>query len=239
MQNVNILLIDENKLFREGLKKLLDGSAYIIQEQTETVAQALEILKKGLRPKIILIEFDSQTQDFSDLEKIHGLYPEVKIVVLAATTHNIHNLAQCFEAGADAYLLKTISPDALKQSLTLVLLGEKVFPTRLAALLVSGQGEGFRSLQASADLENLSDRELQILRCLLSGHPNKVIAKKLNITEATVKVHLKGVLKKINAANRTQAAIWALNNGLSNETNFTKPARRSVSSHTQEVEILN
>ena len=69
---------------------------------------------------------------------------------------------------------------------------------------------------------------MQILRCLLNGHPNKVIAKKLNITEATVKVHLKGVLKKISAANRTQAAIWALNNGLSSDTPLPARGRRAT-----------
>lgn len=226
MQDVEILLIDANKLFREGLKRLLDASSFVISAEADNLVDGLALLDSGLKPKIALVEFDANAEDFTQLHAIREKYSDVRIVVLAATTRNIHNLARCFEAGADAYLLKNISPDALKQSLKLVLLGEKVFPTKLAALLVSGQVEAHRPTASSADLEGLSEREVQILRCLLNGHPNKVIAKKLNITEATVKVHLKGVLKKINAANRTQAAIWALNNGLSSEGPFpTRPRR--------------
>ena len=67
----------------------------------------------------------------------------------------------------------------------------------------------------------MSQREVQILRCLLSGDSNKMIANQLSITEATVKVHLKSLLRKINASNRTQAAIWALNNGIGGEFNTT------------------
>ena len=225
MQNVEMLLIDANKLFREGLKKLLDGSSFAIADEADTMAEGIQKLDQGLKAKICLVEFDTGTDDISLLQQMREKHADIKLVVLAASTRNIHNLARCFEAGADAYLLKNISPDALKQSLKLVLLGEKVFPTRLAAMLISGQVDTQRPAAASPDLQGLSEREIQILRCLLNGHPNKVIAKKLSITEATVKVHLKGVLKKINAANRTQAAIWALNNGLSADNSSIAPRR--------------
>lgn len=233
MQNVEILLIDANKLFREGLKRLLDNSPFVITIEADSLSEGLEHLGTGIPPKVALVEFDAGNDDVQQLHALREKYPEIKLVVLAATTRNIHHLARCFEAGADAYLLKNISPEALQQSLKLVLLGEKVFPTRLAALLVSGQVEAHRPATASADLEGLSEREVQILRCLLNGHPNKVIAKKLNITEATVKVHLKGVLKKINAANRTQAAIWALNNGLSSDTPLPIRGRRAAASEME------
>ncbi|MBY0431348.1 MAG: response regulator transcription factor [Rhodospirillales bacterium] len=226
MQSVDILLIDANKLFREGLKRLLDGSPFAIAAEADNLVEGMTKIEHGLQPKVALVEFDTGNDDVVMLHTIREKFPDLKLVVLAATTRNIHHLARCFEAGADAYLLKNISPDALKQSLK-VLLGEKVFPTKLAALLVSGQIDTQKPAAASADLEGLSEREVQILRCLLNGHPNKVIAKKLNITEATVKVHLKGVLKKINAANRTQAAIWALNNGLSSESPLPTRSRRS------------
>lgn len=226
MQNVEIMLIDSNKLFREGMKRLLDNSPFVISAEADSLEDGLGGMAEDIAPQLALVEFDAGSDDVQELHALRERHPEVKLVVLAATTRNIHHLARCFEAGADAYLLKNISPEALKQSLKLVLLGEKVFPTKLAALLVSGQVEAHRPPTASADLEGLSEREVQILRCLLNGHPNKVIAKKLNITEATVKVHLKGVLKKINAANRTQAAIWALNNGLSSEGPLPARPRR-------------
>jgi two-component system, NarL family, nitrate/nitrite response regulator NarL len=216
MQKIDIIIVDENQLFREGLKQLLENSAFNVAGEAENIADAMQKIKDGLDPSIALVEFDAANVDISALKQWRERCPNLKLVVLAATSRDILNLARCFEAGADAYLLKTISPEALQQSMSLVLLGEKVFPTRLAAMLVNNGGLQ-AATTASADLDGLSWRENQILRCLLNGHPNKVIAKKLNIAEATVKVHLKGVLKKINAANRTQAAIWALNNGLSSD----------------------
>jgi two-component system nitrate/nitrite response regulator NarL len=116
------------------------------------------------------------------------------------------------DAGLDGYLLSDLSPAALVQSLQLVLLGEKVFPTSLAALLVSGLTDNVVTMPGGG--RGLSEREGQILRFLVHGESNKMIANHLGITEATVKVHLKTVLRKIGALNRTQAAIWALNNGL-------------------------
>jgi two-component system, NarL family, nitrate/nitrite response regulator NarL len=107
--------------------------------------------------------------------------------------------------------MSDLSPEALTQSLNLVLLGEKVFPTSLAALLISGPVDNV--VEMPGGRRGLSERENQILRSLLKGESNKMIANRLGITEATVKVHLKTVLRKIGAANRTQAAIWALNNG--------------------------
>src|SRR5690606_31857815 len=98
--------------------------------------------------------------------------------------------------------------------------GEKVFPTDLARILINGDFNVPAALPVSrraAAGRALSERETQILDCLLSGYSNKMIAKRLEISEGTVKVHLKGILKKINVQNRTQAAIWALNNGIATD----------------------
>ncbi len=115
-------------------------------------------------------------------------------------------------AGAHGYLIKDISVEALLQSLLLVMLGEKVFPTHLATLLVNGMPNTAPASIVTS--HGLTERECQVLRCLVQGDSNKMIANRLNITEATIKVHMKSLLRKINATNRTQAAIWALNNGL-------------------------
>lgn len=217
MEHVDIFLVDANRLFREGLKQLLDRSEFTVVGEAETIEEGLQAIAAGISPQVVLVELDVAEEQMAALRRLREIRPDVKLVILANSTEDVHHLARCFEAGSDAYLLKTISPDALQQSVRLVLSGEKVFPTRLAAVLVRTASTP-RPVAPSADLESLSNRENQILRCLLNGHPNKVIAKALNITEATVKVHLKGVLKKINAANRTQAAIWALNNGLTTDS---------------------
>lgn len=215
MQNVDILLVDANQLFREGLKRLLEGSGFVIAAEAESVEGGLQHLRNGLKPKVALVDFDGSHDDYTALQHLRETDGQMKLVILATGEQDIVSLARCFEAGADAYLLKTISSEALRQSVVLVLMGEKVFPTKLAAMLVRDAGPA--PVASTAEIGRLSQRESQILRCLLSGQPNKVIAKQLNITEATVKVHLKGVMKKISAANRTQAAIWALNNGLASD----------------------
>ena len=122
-------------------------------------------------------------------------------------------LAACLSAGAAGYLTTDISRDALLRSLQLAALGEKVFPTDLAGLLVNGSRGPRRPLVRSEKVCGLSDREIETLQCLIRGISNKVIAKRLNITEATIKVHIKSVMRKIKASNRTQAAIWAVRQG--------------------------
>jgi two-component system, NarL family, nitrate/nitrite response regulator NarL len=126
---------------------------------------------------------------------------------------SVDALRDAMNAGADGYLMKDVSPEALIQSLELVMMGEKVFPTNLAAML-------FDLNNASSpvnSIRGLSPREQEILRALVTGSSNKLIAIKLGITEATVKVHLKTLLRKIDVNNRTQAAIWAMNNGFTAE----------------------
>jgi two-component system nitrate/nitrite response regulator NarL len=112
--------------------------------------------------------------------------------------------------GADGFLIKNVSPEALIQSLQLIMLGEKVFPTNLASMLLD-----MNAVSPQHSVRGLSPREQEILQALVTGASNKLIAIKLGITEATVKVHLKTLLRKIDVNNRTQAAIWAMNNGFS------------------------
>src|SRR3546814_6654822 len=108
------------------------------------------------------------------------------------------------------------------------MLGEKVFPTHLATQLVNGTVTTAPVPIPSRNNHGLSEREMQIIQCLVQGESNKMIANRLNIAEATVKVHMKTLLRKINAVNRTQAAIWALDNGIT----------RKSEEHTSELQSL-
>ena len=150
------------------------------------------------------------------------ILPDAKVVVLTEMLCS-QTLAACLGAGAHGYLIKDISVEALLQSLRLVELGEKVFPTHLAALLVNGMMASTAPARQVSS-HGLSEREGQVLQCLVQGGTNKMIANRLGITEATIKVHMKSLLRKINASNRTQAAIWALNHGLAPNTPQTGTA---------------
>lgn len=215
MDGTTIVHIDRNQLFREGLRHLLEGSGYRIALGTSSFSEGtLQIASH--KPGVVIID----TAGYGEI--LHELMLSVRAqtaparVVILTDTVGIPRLAGALSAGAAGYLLKDMSADALKQSLNLVLMGEKVFPTDLAHLLVNNRfsEQGKKPLDRS---HKLSDRETDILACLVNGHSNKVIASRLKITEGTVKVHLKGVLRKIHVANRTQAAIWALQHGITRD----------------------
>lgn len=114
--------------------------------------------------------------------------------------------------------MKEISCDPLAGALRLTALGEKVLPSQMAGSLASAPSCAIsRRWDTGATGTNLSAREVDILRCLVDGEPNKVISRRLSIADATVKVHIKAILRKLRVRNRTQAAIWAVGRGLTAE----------------------
>ncbi len=128
-------------------------------------------------------------------------------------------MVECFDAGVDGYIVKSMSSQPLITALRLVTLGEKVLPSELADVL---SRHNFDHAAPGGDLEhemedaNLSTRERDVLCCLMAGYSNKVIARELDVCEATVKVHVKAILRKLDVSNRTQAAMWASTRGFSN-----------------------
>jgi two-component system, NarL family, nitrate/nitrite response regulator NarL len=225
MDTVPTLLFGRNKLFREGLKSLLKGSQFNVVGEADDVGML--DLANDVEPGLILIDLSSNPAHIvDDLNHLGSVFPDAPVVILndnlCSTT-----LASCLAAGAAGYLMKDISLDALLISLQLVVLGEKVFPTHLAALLVNGVANTVPANIPPDNSFGLSEREMQILQCLVQGDSNKLIANRLSITEATVKVHMKSLLRKINVSNRTQAAIWALNNGLMPNAAVTPPGSDS------------
>src|SRR3954470_13641217 len=199
------LLIEGNRLFRDGLKHLLASSCFDVGAEFSTVELALEAGEVGAPPDLVIS--GQPVRDETELRALREVFPTARIVVLADDL-SVDVLRAAMGGGADGFLSKNLSPEALIQSLQLVMLGEKVFPTNLAAMLLD-----MNAVRPQHSIRGLSPREQEILQALVTGASNKVIANKLGITEATVKVHLKTLLRKIDVNNRTQAAIWAMNNG--------------------------
>jgi len=222
MTLLTIVHIDRNQLFREGLRRILEGSPYSISLGTASFSEANAQIAKH-PPSIVIIDTSGYGEVLPELMTTIRALDLVPRAVILTDTVGIPRLAGALGAGVDGYLLKDMSADALKQSLHLVQMGEKVFPTDLAHLLINHRFVGRDGDQGERS-QDLSDRENDILACLVNGHSNKAIANRLQITEGTVKVHLKGVLKKIHVSNRTQAAIWALKHGIVADVNAI-PAR--------------
>jgi two-component system, NarL family, nitrate/nitrite response regulator NarL len=206
MTSSRTILIETNRLFREGLKHLLSGTRFEVGAEFNTVELAVAAEESVGTPELV-ISGQAVTND-ADLRAIRDAFPTARVVVLADGL-SVDVLRAAMGGGADGFLIKTVSPEALIQSLQLILLGEKVFPTTLAPMLLDMTAAG-----PQHSVRGLSPREQEILQLLVTGASNKLIGTRLGITEATVKVHLKTLLRKIDVNNRTQAAIWAMNNGV-------------------------
>ncbi len=215
MGDIPTLLLDSDNLLREGLKRLMDGSEFNVFAEVSSIDEARLSLAQEPGARLVLLDpCSGPNEDFEWIGKIREENSDLKIIVLTSDL-SASCLARALEAGADGYLLKDLSSESLIQSLKLVLMGEKVFPSRLAGMLATANVSFVREENHRLPAETgLSPRETQVLSCLVNGHSNKVIARDLGITDATVKVHLKAALRKIDAENRTQAAIWAINHGL-------------------------
>jgi len=173
-------------------------------------------------PLLVLLGLGRQAESaLQDLREYRAQRSSDRIVVLSDAENS--ELAGCFiRSGADAYLDELISPERLLEALHVVLMGGSVVPTAAMARILDEKNRSIpHAKRASADHDvvaapamkggpQLSAREIAVLGCLVDGSPNKVIAQKVDMAEATVKVHVKAILRKIQVKNRTQAAIWAL-----------------------------
>jgi two-component system nitrate/nitrite response regulator NarL len=208
-------LICDNVLLRSGLRHILQHTPFDLATATSETGL---LQHAALEPALILIDAHQTTGRMLEIiGQMREHFPQARIVALA-DQFDLSFVRSGHEAGVNGFCLAASAPDVLIKSLELVMLGETVLPFEVLRTFVSGASQNQEHhLQGSmaepkpSDLNacKLSAREKEILGCLTQGEPNKVIARKLDITEATIKVHVKAILRKIGAANRTQAALWA------------------------------
>jgi two-component system, NarL family, nitrate/nitrite response regulator NarL len=213
MSLIQVALVGGSALHREGLRQSLDPSQFAVMAEGRDFSSVLDLMSKGVSPRLVIADVGRLCEkDFEDVRRLRDAASECRIAVLSDHL-NLDDLGRVFRAGADGYLVSDLSREAFSLSLLVMMSGEKVLPGSLADVLASNYRD-FVSSKLSNDQANLTERERQILRCLLDGHSNKHIARVLEITEGTVKVHLKAPMRKIPAANRTQAALWARSQGI-------------------------
>ena len=226
------LIVASRRWFREGLKGLLQALNIASQIDAATLDECVAALRAEDRPTIALVSLEGDEErllrDFDTIRQWSEQLPETKWVVLSSNLKPAILLA-ALQSGVYGVFHVDTSEDVLRRAVELILLGQVLFPSELSRMLLGALRPATSEIPAAvpvrvADLPvpqpverkpeqrvPLSPRERQILQCLVAGHPNKVIARELDIAEATVKVHIKGLLRKVKAANRTQAAIWAMN----------------------------
>ncbi|MBB3017389.1 two-component system nitrate/nitrite response regulator NarL [Microvirga lupini] len=209
--------ICSNPLLRIGLETVLLGGAFNIWPEA---VDDISVLPRTLGGENVLFIIDGQ--NYSDdavsiINQIKTRFPDARIVILSEKFEP-DAVCAAWQAGAHGFCLSNSQREIIVGSLDLVMLGEIVLPSAfILSLTASNAGHtASATVQSSESSEDypslgrkLSIREAQILDYLRQGAPNKVIARKLSLSESTVKVHVKAILKKIGACNRTQAALWA------------------------------
>ncbi|MET0529896.1 MAG: response regulator transcription factor [Microvirga sp.] len=208
-------------LLRRGLEQIFEGTGFVLSEVPiygPPQASAIEHPSPAL---FIVDEKYCPLAIFELITDVKELNSEARVILLADQLDAGAVLA-ARNAGADGICLTSSSPEVLLHSMQLVMLGEVVVSSELIlAALAAPVSEaeappevnlGIEPAFGPAPKQLLSNREAQVLSWLKEGAPNKVIARKLNVAEATIKVHVKAILKKIGVGNRAQAAIWAAHN---------------------------
>jgi len=213
---MRILLIDDHTLFRVGLQGLLENRnievVASIGDGNEGIRVAMEIM-----PDVILLDMRMPEPDgLAVLHKLRENGLEMPIVILT-TSSDENDLVASLRNGASGYLLKDMEPDALVQSLREVQSGKTVVAPELAgslARVVQG-GDPENNIDPELDLfKELTPRETEILTFLANGQSNKSIARDLGISDGTVKLHVKAILRKLGVHSRVEAAVIAVEQGL-------------------------
>ena len=210
-------LICQNTLLRRGIGHILTGTRFVLSEEACENASDLSAMS-GPAPDLFLIcENRPSDEHVETIQRLKAQYPSARVVIFADQMEP-RAIIQVCQAGVDGLCSTTMNHDALIKALGLVMLGETFISAGLSLTLLDQMASGSHAQAAPVHTNDfssssrLSTREAQILRCLMQGSSNKLIARDLGVAEATVKVHIKTILRKVKVANRTQAAMWAQQN---------------------------
>ena len=200
---IRILTVDDHQLLREGIAAVLDGQGDMtIVGQAVNGHEAIESFRR-LRPDVTLM--DLRMPDMSGLEAILAIrkdFPQARIIVLTTYAGDAQ-AAAALKAGASGYLLKNLVRKELIDTIRIVHGGKRRIPPEIATEIAEHVAD-----------DALSEREIEVLRRVAAGKSNKLIAAELDIAEGTVKTHMKSILPKLDASDRTHAVMIALKRGI-------------------------
>ncbi|GLK45844.1 MULTISPECIES: LuxR C-terminal-related transcriptional regulator [Novosphingobium] len=217
---ISVSIINPSSISREGLRRIiLDGGIEVISTSA-SVEDLPELPDRS--DHLVLVDVPSLSEQLDSLQQLASR--DMVSALILAEKFDLSSMLNCFDHGAQGYAVKDMPCDTLIALLRLAALGHKVIPPDVADML---RREDFRAAAPEPRDDpggahnsgygggsKLSQRENDVLCCLMAGYSNKRIARKLLVTEATVKVHVKAILRKLNVANRTQAAMWATTHGV-------------------------
>ena len=230
MKPIQLLVVDDHTLFRRGLVALLSqDERFNVAGQAGDVGEALRCVQRAAPDLILLDNHLPGVLGVDAIATLKSAAPQVRILMLTVS-ENENDLAAALQAGADGYLLKTVELDHLSEFIIKVLAGESVVSPEMMTKLVTAfrakappapqarpaapeaggaAAETGQAARESPGLELLSAREREVLALIALGDSNKLIARKLDIAETTVKIHVQHILRKLQLSSRVQAAVYA------------------------------
>jgi len=225
-QSFATFIVGKSVLIREGIARILSAANFRTLASV-SCADDLSPGKFQSQPLLVLIvhagdDFEGAVEQIELLRERH---PKARIAVVA-DHYRLDEMVSAFRAGASGYFIDVMTSDVFVKSIELVMMGETIFPPAFMLSILESEGDHLakaeprngddRTIAFTTErsiTQQLSPREKSIMQCLIAGDSNKSIARKIDIAEATVKVHVKAILRKIRVQNRTQAAIWGMNHG--------------------------
>lgn len=229
--SIHVVIADDHRLFREGLKALLEGRGIRIAGEAADAAEAVAVTR-ATRPDVVLMDLDMPAGGgLTATRLIKAELPEIPVVILTASEEEA-DLYEAVRSGAQGYLLKDLDPNQLVELVRAAARGEPAMTPQLAAKILAEFARlspaeqrdrsaakpaipaTSRDQEDTGTLEALTPREREVLELLIQGKQNKEIAAKLVISENTVKFHLKNILQKLHLHTRAQVVAFALRHGL-------------------------
>jgi two-component system nitrate/nitrite response regulator NarL len=207
----SIIVIDDHPLFRKGVTQLINmDKDFDLIGEAASGAEGIELAKQ-VKPDLILLDLNMKGIDgIQTLKALKECDLDSQIIMLTVS-NNEEDLVQVLRLGADGYLLKDMEPEVLLNKLRNAAKGQFVLDQSLSGMLAHAVRDD-NSPRPPNDV-SLTERERKILTLIAEGMSNKLIARELNISDGTVKVHVKNLLRKLNLCSRLQAAVWALGHG--------------------------
>jgi DNA-binding NarL/FixJ family response regulator len=219
-----VLVVDDHAVVRRGLKAFLDSERDLeVVGDAEGGVQALQLLARlaaeGRRPHVVVMDLKMEPLDgIESTRQIRARYSEVEVVALTSFGED-ERVRDALDAGASGYLLKDSDADEVSAAIRAAHRGELPLDPAIARGLTSS----LRARVEDAPANGLTNREVEVLRLLGAGKANKEIAVELSISERTARTHVSNILGKLNLSSRTQAALWAVREGVVNFRGERRP----------------
>lgn len=209
-KTIHVLLVDDHQVVRRGLRTFLE-----VQDDIEVVGEAADGAEgvaraEELKPDVVLMDVKMPGMDGIDaLRKMRELANPAKVLIVTSFTEQ-RTVVPALRAGASGYVYKDVDPEALAGAIRSVHAGHVLLQPEVAGALLSQDDQSSGTGRGT----NLTEREREVLGLIADGRSNREIARALVLSEKTVKTHVSNILMKLDLADRTQAALWAVRHGL-------------------------